>query len=248
MLFVYYLLFSANSFADLWKIHWHYPLAGIFLSAHLITWIASLQITSIASSIFLEGTHPVFAVLVSMIFLGERPHIKTIPAFAVALAGMFLIVYADWNIGESKLAGDFLAILSAIFLAFYLLIARYHRQEKDIVKYLIHVYGAAAVVTGIYMLISGDAFTGFSDQSWLMMALLAVGPNLLGHSLLNWASRKMEIFKVNLTLLLEPVLATLSGMILIAEFPHVWFYPGAILIIASIGFLIIQNNRETRSG
>jgi drug/metabolite transporter (DMT)-like permease len=212
--------------------------AGFFLAAHFITWIASIQMTTIANSIFLESTHPFFGLILSVIVLKEFPRLTIIPAFFIAFLGMFLIVYSDWNITNSKTLGDLLAISSALFLALYLLIARFNRDNVDLIYYLIYVYGCAAIFCAVYILINNLSFVGYLWNSWLFLLLLALGPNLIGHSLLNWASRKIEIYKVNLMLLLEPVLATLMAIIFLFEFPKINFYLGAALIIFSLLFII----------
>lgn len=218
--------------------HWHYILAGLFLAAHFITWIASLQMTTIANSIFLQSMHPLFGVVVSIIFLKEFPHRRTIPIFIIALLGMFIIVSTDFGQSGVELLGDSLAVISALCFALYIMIARKHKGEQNFILYLTYIYGSAALFCGVYIHITGDLFWGYSSHSWLFMILLAIGPNLLGHSVLNWTSRHIEIFKVNLVLLLEPVLATLGGIILLAEFPPPNFYIGAGLILVSLWILM----------
>jgi drug/metabolite transporter (DMT)-like permease len=231
---------------SLLEFHWNYVLAGFFLAVHLISWIASLQMTTIAHSIFLEGTHPVFAVIVSAVFLKEYPHKNIIPLFLLAFIGMALIVYPDLGRPGDQISGDALAILSALCLAFYLLIARRHRTDRDFIKYLIYIYGSAAFLCALYLLVKGHTFTGYSTLSWSMIILLALGPNLVGHSLLNWSSRHLEIFKVNMSLLLEPVLATIGGMIFFAEFPETSFYAGAGIIMLAVGLLMYFERRIDR--
>ena len=151
---------------------------------------------------------------------------------------------SDFGLRETRILGDFLAISSAAFLAFYLMIARMYKAEPDFAKYLIQVYGAASAFCLIYLLVVGDKLVGYPPIGWIMIVLLALGPNLVGHSLLNWASRHIEIYKVNLALLLEPVLATIGGMAFLYEFPSLHFYWGAALIILSVGLLIYIENRS----
>jgi drug/metabolite transporter (DMT)-like permease len=226
--------------------HWHYLLAGFFLAAHFISWIASLQMTSIANSIFLESLHPMFAVILSIIFLKEFPQRRTIPVFLIAVLGMYMIVSTDFNQSGRQLFGDFLAIISALCFAFYIMIARKHKDEQNFIRYLTYIYGSASLVCLIYIYIIGDLLIDYSTQSWIFMILLALGPNLFGHSILNWASRHMEIFKVNLMLLLEPVLATIAGIIFISEYPPSNFYIGGWMILLSLWFLIFLDNRDLR--
>lgn len=223
---------------------WQYILAGFFLAAHFISWVASLQLTTIANSIFLQGTHPIFALIVSILILKEIPRLSILPAFLLAILGMFLIVYGDFQQEGSHLSGNFLAILSALMVALYLLIARMFKSKTDLIIYLIIVYGAAAVFCAFYMQLSGVLFIGYSWKNWGLMFSLALGPNLIGHSLFNWASRRIEIYKVNLMLVLEPVLATLGGMFFFSEFPAINFYFGAIIIIVAVIYVTINESKR----
>jgi len=238
-LILYALLRKPSAERKSLKFHWQYALAGLFLAAHFITWIASLQVTTIANSIFLQGTHPLFALLLSVILLKESPKLSIIPAFLFALAGMFFIVFSDINMAGSGVIGDILAIISALMVALYFMIARLFRAKADLILYLIYVYGFAALFCALYMIFTEIPFAGYNWHSWGLIFLLAIGPNLLGHSLFNWASRKIEIYKVNLVLVLEPVLATIGGMFFFAEFPGFGFYIGAALIIMSITNIIL---------
>jgi len=232
--------YSSNRRRDLRHFHWHYILAGFFLSAHFIAWISAIQLTTIANAIFLESVHPLFAIIVSLIFLKEYPQRRIY--FVVFLALLGIAIIFSQNIGrvDGRLTGDILAVFSALFFSFYILIARLHKHEKDFIKYLIFVYGSAAFFCAVYSWIFGLAFTGYPIKSWLFIVLLALGPNLLGHSTLNWSSRHLQIYKVNLVLLLEPVMATLSGMLLLSEFPAERFYIGAALILVSLAFLFCR--------
>jgi drug/metabolite transporter (DMT)-like permease len=244
LLLLYQSLNPKIKLKELRRFHWHYLLAGFFLAAHFITWIASLQMTSIANSIFLESMHPLFAVVLSIIFLKEYPHRKTYPLFIIAIVGMFIIVSTDFDQPGTRLVGDFLAIVSALCFALYILIARKHKGEQNFIKYLTYIYGSASLVCAVYIFISGVPFWGYSIQSWLLMIILAIGPNLYGHSILNWASRHIEIFKVNLMLLLEPILATTMGILFISEYPPQTFYIGAGLILLSLWFLVYLENKN----
>jgi len=220
------------------KPHWHYFFAGFLLAVHFISWIASLQMTTIADSIFLVSTHPVFAVIFSIFILREYPHRRTIPVFLIAMLGMYLIVSRDSDPGMISITGDLLAIVSAVSFAAYLLLARLHRDQKDFPGYLVIVYGSAAVVCAMFDIFTGSPFTGFNGTSWIMMILLALGPHLSGHSILNWCSRKIPVYKVNLGLLLEPVIATAGGVILFGEYPPPVFFAGAGCILSALILLL----------
>jgi len=217
-------------------------LAGFLLALHFYSWIASLQMTTVGNSIFLESTHPFWGWLLSVIFLKEKASYSFMAAFLIGLAGMYLTISNDLS-GVGLPAGDLLAILAAFCVAGYLIIARILREQIPIYLYLFLVYGAAATVLIIIALIYNIRLFDFSVDSALLILLLALGPNLLGHSILNWASRRMAVYKVNMALLSEAVLATLYAALLLNEYPPASFYPGAFLILLSI-FVVLKLSRK----
>ncbi len=212
-------------------------LAGFLLALHFASWISSLQLTTVGRSIFLESTHPVFAVLLSILVLKEKaPRSFTLPLI-LGLLGMYLTVHADIGGLQAALTGDALAVFSAFCMAAYLIVARKTRSEIPLLFYLLIVYSLAAFFLFIVILFYKIQFIGFSGNTWLLLGLLALGPNLFGHSLLNWASRRMPVYRVNMALLSESVLATLMAVLFLNEIPDFIFILGAILIILSIGWV-----------
>jgi len=222
-------------------------LAGVLLSAHFYTWIYSLQLTTVGNSIFLESTHPVFAWLLSYLFLKEGGARRLIVSLLIGVAGMYLIAASDMASGRDALLGDALAVAAAVCLAAYLLIARVMSARMPLLPYLTRVYGTAALLI-VPLLIAGrmDVFH-LKALDWFLLILLALGPNLLGHSILNWASRRMPVYKVNMAMLGEAVLATFYAAILLNELPGVNFYAGAVLIIMAIVLIFWRAKRLNTS-
>ncbi len=221
-------------------------LAGFFLALHFVSWITSLQMTTVGRSIFLESTHPIFAILLSLWFLKENaPRIFYAFAF-ISLIGIYFTIHRDifgWNKG---LSGDLLALFSAFCLAAYLLIARKIGHNIPILRYLLYVYGTAALFILPILIFRRLEFWDLSASVWFFLFLLTVGPNLVGHSMLNWASRRIETYKVNMVLLSESVFATLLAALLLNEYPAYEFYLGAALILAGIGGMVGIRNQNIK--
>ena len=217
------------------KKHLKYLLAaGLFLSMHFYTWITSLQLTTVGNSIFLESTHPLFGWILSIIILREKISKIFIPAFLVAAIGMYFIIAGDIHINDNALTGDFLAVFSAFCVAAYLIIARILKNDIEFFTYIFLVYSIAALSTLLIILFKGLNFWQIPLNGWLLLILMAIGPNLIGHSILNWASRKIPVYKVNMAFLSEAVLATIYAALLLDEVPPQDFYIGAALILSAI--------------
>ncbi len=209
-------------------------LSGFFLALHFYTWIASLQSTSIGHSIFLESTHPLFGWILSIIFLKETGNKYTILGLIFGISGMYIIVSENFLSEINSFTGDMLAIVSGLSFAIYLLIARKIGKKIEIFSYVFIIYGISAIMLGTAAVINNLNFFDIGKSSWMFLILLTLGPNLMGHTILNWASRKIEIYKINFSLLAEPVLSTIFAIYIFSEYQDWNFVFGALLVLISI--------------
>jgi drug/metabolite transporter (DMT)-like permease len=211
--------------------------AGVFLAGHFAAWIASVQLTTVAASVALVSTQPVWVALFAMLALRERPEPRQWLGIVAAVAGAAVIGWGDLTGGPDPLRGDILALVGAVLVAAYYVIGRKLRIRIGLWPYVGAVYGVAALVLLLGMLASGvPVVGGYAARDWLVFAGLALGPMLLGHTGQNWALRYLPAFAVNLTLLGEPVGATLIAWAapFIAETPPVEAVVGGVLILGGI--------------
>lgn len=211
--------------------------SGLFLAAHFWTWIASVQLTTVASSVVLVSTQPFFIAGLSVVFLGERPTSREWTGIVVAVVGAAVIGWGDFGLGPEALAGDALALLAAVLVAAYYTIGRRLRQKLDLWAYVAVVYGVAALtLLGGVVILPGVPLTGYPAGDWLVFVGLAVGPMMLGHTGVNYAIRYIPPYVANLVILGEPVGATLIAWALPAlrEVPPVQTFAGGALILLGI--------------
>jgi len=191
-------------------------LAGLFLCFHFALWVSSLKYTSVASSVIFVTTNPIFVALASTLFLGERLSAALLLSILVAIFGGVIIGWGDWDKGL-HLYGDFLALLGAIMATGYLLVGRRVRQKMDLSGYITLVYGMAAVLLVFLALIGGDAFFSYPPKTYLLFFLLALVPQLIGHTAMNWALKFFSATLVALVILGEPIGATILAYLILGE-------------------------------
>jgi drug/metabolite transporter (DMT)-like permease len=214
---------------------WVYVLgAGLLLALHFATWITSLAYTSVAASLVLVTTHPIFVGLASHVLLHERLSQEMILALGVAIVGSVIIGLGDLGAGSHRLWGDVLALLGAVTVSGYFLIGRRLRARLSLLAYVFPVYCVAAVVLVLIALFSGLPLLPQHRETWLWLLLLALGPQMLGHSSLNWALRYLSATYVTIAVLGEPIGATLLAWWLLGERPSIWALAGGALILAGI--------------
>jgi len=208
--------------------------SGLLLALHFATWITSLAYTSVAASVVLVSTSPLFVGLVSHLLLRERLSRRMAVALAIVIGGSVLIGLGDLGEGPHQLWGDVLALVGAIAAAGYFLIGRRLRARLSLLAYVFPVYGTAALVLMAIMLASGLPAIPQRPQTWLWLWLMALGPQILGHSSLNWALRYLSATYVTIATLGEPIGSTLLAWWLLGEQPSLWAAVGGALIMAGI--------------
>ncbi len=209
-------------------------LSGTFLALHFGLWIASLRYTTVATSVVLVTASPVFVAIASYFFFRERLTRQTVLGIVVCLIGAVLIGWGNWRLGPDPLLGAILALLGALAVAGYLLIGRRLRQRVGLLSYASLVYSTAAVILLVSALAFGYPLFGYSTNTYVMLVLLAVVPQLLGHSSLNWSLRFVSATLVTIAVLGEPVMATALAFLILDEVPTWTEIGGGILILAGI--------------
>jgi drug/metabolite transporter (DMT)-like permease len=213
-------------------------LSGVALAIHFAAWFESLRWTSVAASVTLVQAQPVFVAVGAWLLLRERVTRRMAAGIAVAVAGMASMSLGDFlggvAIGPRPLYGNALALAGAVAAAGYVLAGRSLRQRISLIPYVTVVYGVCVVVLLAFVLAAGHPLTGYPAQEWLLFAGLAVGPGLLGHTVLNWALAHLESSVVSVSLLGEPVGATLLAVALLSETPTPATIAGGCVVLAGI--------------
>ena len=208
--------------------------SGIFLSLHFASWIASLKYTSVASSVVLVTTHPIFVGIGSWLFLKERLGLNLILGIGFSLIGSGLIGYGDMALSKEALMGDGLALLGALAASGYFLVGRKMRKNQDLIAYIFPVYSTAGLVLILFSLFFQKPFFGYSLTTYLFLFLLALVPQLIGHTTFNWALRYFPASMVAITILGEPVGSTILAYFILGEGLTFWKILGGISIFAGI--------------
>jgi drug/metabolite transporter (DMT)-like permease len=208
--------------------------SGIFLALHFAFWISSLDYTSVMSSVVFVATNPLFVALASVLLLRESLARATWIGILIAVVGGFIIGGADLGASESTLSGDLLALGGAVAGAAYVLIGRRLRATLSLIAYIGIVYGVAAVVLLLMAVVSGASFAGYSARGYGFLILLALVPQLIGHSSFNYALKYLSAALVAVILLAEPVGATILAVPFVHEVPSPLKLAGGALVLAGI--------------
>ena len=216
--------------------------AGLALALHFATWIASLSYTSIASSVLLVNTAPLFAIALSRVFLRERAPAVVLLATPIALAGAALIAFGDWTGAPGSLRGNLLAVAGAVTVAAYQVIGRGLRTALPLNAYVLGVWSSAAVVLAALAFACEVPLAPFPARSWLVFLALALIPTIGGHGLVNKSLRSLPAPTVGLFLLGEPLGASLLALLLFGEVPGPWTLAGGAVVLAALVLVALRRD------
>lgn len=209
-------------------------LSGFFLALHFATWISSLSFTSVANSVVLVNTNPLWVGLFTPLVTGERIRPAVAGGILLSVAGGVIIGFGDFATGGNALLGDLLALGGSVCAAVYLLLGRNLRRRLSLLAYICVCYTSAAAILWLLVLALGLPVTGFPDSTYLSLWAMALIPQLIGHSSYNWALKWFSTSFIAVSLLGEPVGSTLMAYFLFGEGLTAAKIGGGALILTAI--------------
>lgn len=217
--------------------------SGVFLSFHFVFWFSSLGLTSISSATLMVNTHPLLVVTVGWLLLGEKFRTASLPWAGLAVAGMAILGWGDFQLAGTAFTGNLLAAAGGIMLAGYYLVGRHVRPRVSISVYALLVYGTSTLLLLGYNSAASFPLGGYSAVDWLAFAGLAIVPTICGHTLLNWSLKYLPAAAISVSVLGEPVIATALAIPIYGEVPGPLPLVGGTLVVAGI-WMFMQRSKH----
>jgi drug/metabolite transporter (DMT)-like permease len=223
-------------------------LAGFFLALHFLLWMASLDYTSIASSTIILSLEPVFVMVGAYFIFKDRPAKVALIGMAVALIGVCFVGSGDMGVSRTAFFGDTLSFVGAAAVAVNMLIAKRILTRVSSYLYSLIVFIVCVMCFALYNLFTATRMTGYPGQEWLVFLLLAIVPTVFGHMIFNWLLKYVPPTTISMSVLAEPVGASLLGMVLFREMIGGFqFFGGALVIVGLLLYLKPDRNVEMKS-
>src|SRR5262245_44198039 len=221
-------------------------LAGLALAGHFASWLPSVKLTTVAAAAALGATQPVWQGLIALA-QGRRLSLVTWLGIAIAVLGAILATGADFGVSGRAFAGDVLAIVGGLAAAVYIALGERVRATTSTTVYTTICYAVCAVVLGTVCLVAGVPLTGFPVTAWLAILALTVGAQLLGHSMFNFALRRISATTVSILILLEVPGAALIAWAWLGQTPHAASLPGLVLLVVGVAVVVLGGGRRVRT-
>lgn len=212
--------------------------SGIFLAIHFWSWVSSLQYSSVLVSGVLVTTSPIWVGLLDVFVLKARLNWALVTGVVITLIGSVLLALPEAGqaavTSSSDMIGGGLALLGAMTFSVYMIIGSKMRDRIPLLAYLWGVYGTAALVLLLMVGLSGVAFTGYSPTAYILLILITIFPQLIGHSSLNYALAFLPATYISIATQLEPIGSAIIAYFLLSETPRAVQIIGSAVILAGV--------------
>lgn len=218
--------------------------SGLFLGMHFTLYFESLKYTSIAASVVLVNLEVFFVAIFLFCMYREKIPVKGMAGIGAAFLGTVLIAAADMGSGSNVVFGDILAFGGSLCVAVYTLIGRSCRTHISTSVYTCFVYGFACLTVGIAALISGTSFSGYESANYALAFGMTIFCTFFGHSIYSWGLKYLNASYITTIKLLEPVFASVLGLIIFHEIPGAFVIIGGAAVIG--GIICYTRNSESK--
>jgi drug/metabolite transporter (DMT)-like permease len=225
---------------------WIAVASGALLAGHFATWIASLSFTTIAASVVLVTSSPILVAAASSRLFGERVGRTAVAGILVGLVGAAIVSGGDLVLSPRAAGGDLLALAGAVTAGGYYVAGRRLRQDVSLLTYVALVYATCALLLWPAALLTGSRLTGFPAKVWWLFVLMALVPQMLGHTVFNYLLKDVAATVVAISVMGEPVGSALLALAFFSEVPPWTAVVGGGMILAGIYVALTARTRDRR--
>ncbi len=223
-------------------------LSGVALMFHFQLWIVSLTLTLVSTSVILVTSHPIFVAAISRFLLKEEVKRIAAAGIVIAFAGVAVIAVTDYGVGKDTLFGDLLAFIGGICAGVYFLSGRVARQKVSLATYAFSVYLLAATPLFVSAVFAGDGLVVTDGRELTLFLAMAVFPTMLGHTMFNYALKRVPAHIISTSVLGEPVGASILAYALLpGEVPNEWIVLGGGLVIFGL-YIVLSRGYRPKAG
>ncbi|MZQ87273.1 EamA family transporter [Paenibacillus sp. 5J-6] len=218
--------------------------SGIALGLHFLFWMDSLRFTTVASSTAILTLEPIFVLVGAFLFYGQKTSRAAVMAMCVAIVGAVFIGWGDFQFSGAALKGDFLSLIGTVAVALHMLWGKGLRERISAFVYSFFVFLFAGLVLAITNVITGTSFTAYPAKEWGVFLLLAIIPTVFGHYVFNWLLKYMKASSVSMTVLGEPLGASILAYFLLGEkITSIQLLAGCLLLVG-VGLFLRSNEKQ----
>jgi len=221
--------------------------AGAIFGVNVAFFFTSIKHTSVADASLITALAPVLILVVAGPILGERPTRRDVGLAGVVIGGVVLVVLGSSGTPEWSLLGDLLAVGALVSWAGYFVATKRARATLGTLQYQTGVMLGAALVMTPIVLVSGSHFVAPRGDDWVWLAMFTLIPGALGHIIMSWSHRYVEVSVSSLIVVAQPIVSTLAAAVLLDESLGALQVAGGVVVVFGIA-AVVRAHRQIETG
>ena len=208
---------------------------GVFFGLSMMLGFQAVRTTSIASATLIGALTPAVILLGANRIVGERSDARRVPFAVVAFVGLAMVVLVGGDRNGSTLHGDLLAFGNlACFTVYFLILKKLRNAGLNSWAFLAGVFVVGTLVITPWCVATGDDVGTITTKDVLLLGGMVLGPGLVGHGLISWASRHLPVTTTSLLTLGSPVVSVIGGWLIYDQQLGWGQVVGAVLVIGGL--------------
>ncbi|MFN6529818.1 DMT family transporter [Nostoc sp. ChiSLP03a] len=215
---------------------------GTSAGTYLLLWAWSLSQTSVANVALLSNLNSLFVALAGYLLFGRRFDNRFVIGLVVALGGAIAFELNKVQFATDQILGDALALLTAVFMATCMLLIERLRTRFSTATIMLWRCGVTTMFLLPVLPFLEDRLLPYSWMGWFFIIFQALFCQVLGQGLLAYSLSRISSGVVAVTLLLEPVLASIFAWFIFAE--QVALFDWATFAVVLMGIYLAQSSQS----
>lgn len=221
---------------------WTATPGGIALGLDIALFFTAVKETTVANATVIGALQPLLLLWAGPKLFGqsERTGRREVALALVAIAGVAIVLFGSTGLPDWKPRGDLLAAGSLVVWTWYFVCSKRTQGTMRPLEYTACTAIVATLVNTPIALLSGQDLSMPSAGNWVWLVLLALGPGLVGHGLMNWSLTRIPMWLGATLGLFVPVTATLLAWLFIDEQVEALQFGGMGLVLVALMALVLR--------
>jgi len=242
MIFVAYLAGGHLTKELFFKSFW----PGVLFAGSLVTGLTALRETSIANATLIMSLQPVLVLMIAPKLFKEKVRITQVVSSVVAMIGVTIFILAAASTSGATIRGDLIAFSNLFVWTGYFLLSKHVRSTgagAHSWSFLAIVFVWSSLFVAPWALATSNDIGGMTTKDWILVVSMVLLPGVLGHGMMTWAQRHVDVTVLSLLMLLQPVLGAVGAWIVYSQHLNGLQIFGGVLVLGALAAIV----RESRA-
>ena len=214
---------------------------GVLFATSMVVGFTSYQTTSIANATLIGALQPALMLFIGPMLFGDRTAVRQILLAVIALAGISTVVLGAKQSSGASIHGDVLALINlGLWTAYFVRVKQVRNEGVHAGALIAGVFCVAAVAVSPWVLLTSHDLGAIHGSAWLAILAMVVVSGLVGHGLMTWAQRHIDITLASLLMLGSPVISAIGAWMVFGQRLSSVQIAGALVVLAALGAIVLE--------